>query len=493
VEVVVEPVRGGRTDAELRVREQALDRLRQHMGRRVPEDGAAIVGVNGDGLHLIAIEQFVGQVPLLSGNRRRDHLWPVGKQHSSPGAGGHRTLQRDACMLDGDLKLGHAPTPSDAVSRAETTYSRCYLWRTDWSSEYRAERDPDLVRHCPARIILPSMGTCMMGQGWHTPCQLARPTTRVGARDTDVRGGIMPDQGALRWLSQKAAAGLKEMPSNGSWAVSKVLSPPSVEQATGGARDTIRRASAAAQDKMPLVGDSLDVRLKRAREATERAQRAEDEALADARQAKELADAAKAANDDGRRRVRETRSEAAEHVKQRITEARRRADAMVEEEKARARTEADESIRRVSDDVGSRIEQARERAEQAQEQAESRIAQAAEQMAGARRLADEAAEAALAAAADARSRAEELVDEARRQAGSMTDQVADAQEIQQEAASSAAATATQLRKPNVAADVNAMTKKELMDLATAMGVERRGSMNNEQLVRAVNRESKKQS
>jgi hypothetical protein len=114
-------------------------------------------------------------------------------------------------------------------------------------------------------------------------------------------------------------------------------------------------------------------------------------------------------------------------------------------------------------------------------------------MAGARQLADEAAEAALAAAADARSRADELVDEARRQAGSMSEQVADAQEIQQEAAGSAAATATQLRKPNVAADVNSMTKNELMDLATAMGVERRKSMNKQQLLRAVNRESKKQS
>ena len=52
VEVVVEPVRDRRADAELRLGVQLLDGLGEHVRRRVPDDAAARLGVGGDRLHL---------------------------------------------------------------------------------------------------------------------------------------------------------------------------------------------------------------------------------------------------------------------------------------------------------------------------------------------------------------------------------------------------------------------------------------------------------
>jgi len=164
---------------------------------------------------------------------------------------------------------------------------------------------------------------------------------------------------------------------------------------------------------------------------------------------------------------------------------------MVEEERAKAQAEADDTVRKVSVDVDGRVEKTRERADAAQEKAQASIADATEQMADARRLADDAAEAAQNAAAEAQRQAEELAAEARRHAGATTSQVAEAETVQRQAAGAAAEVTTQLRSPDVDGDVKSMTKGELMDLAVALGVEGRTSMNKQQLVAAVNRESKK--
>ena len=52
VEVVVEAVGDRRPDAELGVREQILHRLSQHVGGRVPDHAAPVVGVRGDRDHI---------------------------------------------------------------------------------------------------------------------------------------------------------------------------------------------------------------------------------------------------------------------------------------------------------------------------------------------------------------------------------------------------------------------------------------------------------
>lgn len=300
----------------------------------------------------------------------------------------------------------------------------------------------------------------------------------------------MGNTNLLRWLSKTAASGVKDLPSNAAWVFSKALAPPPVEKAAGSAKDTARRMSAAVQDTVP-GSHSLDTRLKRAREATERAQTAENEALDQATEAKRLVDEDKAEVEDGRKRIRQAKSAAAEDVKRQVAEARRQADEMVEERRTRAQTKADESVRKVTADVDGRVEKSRERADRAQEGAQQAVSDATEQMAEARRLADEAAKEAQAAAAQAQRRAEELAGEARRHAGATDDQLAEAQHVQQEAAGTAADVTTQLRASEVDGDLKSMNKDELMDLAVALDVDRRASMTKQQLVAAINRESKK--
>lgn len=240
----------------------------------------------------------------------------------------------------------------------------------------------------------------------------------------------------LRWLASSAATGVKDLPSNAAWAVSKAVPSP-VEQAAGGAKNTALRMTAAVQD-LP-ASDSLNSRLQHAREATERAQRAEHKALAEATQAKQLADEHKARVEEGHEQIRQTKAASAEDVKRRVAEVRRTADAMVEDERAKAQAEADDASRKVAADVHSRIEKSRTKAEQAQERAQDAIADAREKMAEARRLADEAAQEAHAAAAEAQRRAEELAGEARRQAGESNGSVVEADMVQQEAVKLAAA------------------------------------------------------
>lgn len=293
-----------------------------------------------------------------------------------------------------------------------------------------------------------------------------------------------------RWLVQRAAIGVKELPSNTAWVVSKALPRP-VENTAGGAKDTARRATAAVQDGLPVGDGSLETRLARAREATDRAQRAEDAALAEAREAKQLADEANAAAEEGRERLRKVKSEGNAKVKQRVADARRRADEIVEGERAKAQGEVDEEVRTVSADVEKDVEKRRERAEATQHKAAASISDATEQMAEARRLADEAAKAAQEAAVQAQRQAEELADDARRRAGERTDQVAEAQKVQRAAAAVASDVTKKLQSPKVNGDVKSMTRNELMALARTLGVESRTSMNKPQLVAAVRRKSKK--
>ncbi|SKT15461.1 Uncharacterised protein [Mycobacteroides abscessus subsp. abscessus] len=51
-EIIVEAVGDRRADAELCLREQLLHGLRQHMGGRVPDDAAAVLGIGRDRLDL---------------------------------------------------------------------------------------------------------------------------------------------------------------------------------------------------------------------------------------------------------------------------------------------------------------------------------------------------------------------------------------------------------------------------------------------------------
>ena len=84
-------------------------------------------------------------------------------------------------------------------------------------------------------------------------------------------------------LSEQARTGLREMPSNAAWLLSRVLKPAeavgtAAESATAGARDRGRKVKAAVVDATPFGGDSVDIRMRRAHDAGERAREAEERA-----------------------------------------------------------------------------------------------------------------------------------------------------------------------------------------------------------------------
>jgi len=63
--------------------------------------------------------------------------------------------------------------------------------------------------------------------------------------------------------------------------------------------------------------------------------------------------------------------------------------------------------------------------------------------------------------------------------------------VQQEAADTAAQIAVEMRQNAPNGSLSSMTKAELVDLASALGLEDASSMTKQELVAAVNRESKK--
>ena len=69
-------------------------------------------------------------------------------------------------------------------------------------------------------------------------------------------------------LSERMRSGLKEMPSNAAWLLSRVREPgdpgSATDSAKAGARDRRRKWSAALVDAAPGGGDSVEIRMKRA-------------------------------------------------------------------------------------------------------------------------------------------------------------------------------------------------------------------------------------
>ena len=103
-----------------------------------------------------------------------------------------------------------------------------------------------------------------------------------------------------RWLVHHAKTAIAELPENAGWLMRRYLTPPPVERAVDEARSGARRMSESIADAVPFGGDSLDLRLHRAREALEDAQRAEQQALRRMREANDLAEREKAVTADGR-------------------------------------------------------------------------------------------------------------------------------------------------------------------------------------------------
>src|SRR6185436_19689223 len=128
------------------------------------------------------------------------------------------------------------------------------------------------------------------------------------------------------WLSEYAKAGLKELPSNAAWLLSKAAQP--AESAGTTAEEKTSEVKASAREKMRGLRDSVieavpgsgedsvgsrmrrarhedspEARMSRAHEAAEDAQEAEDEALALAEEAQRRSEHARAISEECREQV----------------------------------------------------------------------------------------------------------------------------------------------------------------------------------------------
>lgn len=307
----------------------------------------------------------------------------------------------------------------------------------------------------------------------------------------DQGGSDMAGTGAASRLVKAWGSGVKDLPRNTTWLLSKALTPleatkdaagSATQAAGGGLVDMARQAGASVLDVLPM-GDSIELRLQRARAAADEAQQAEEEAVREAEEAKARSDEARQVAERCRAYVRDVEREQAQEVSDKVAEARREADARVERARASAQADADRVVQRAKAEADDRVAKAREEAEAAQAKAKQTMADATVSLAEARRLADEATEATKAAAEEAHRQAAQLAANADREARSADERVAEAEQVR----SRAAVQRKRNGRTQGAVDLNEMTKTDLLNLATAEDVKGRSAMSKTELVTALKR------
>ena len=166
---------------------------------------------------------------------------------------------------------------------------------------------------------------------------------------------------SVRWVTRQAATGLKDLPRNGAWLLSKALAAPSsmsrtdCDDVTGG----IGSMAVTHVDSLPGVQDAVEIRLKRAEVAVAKAKQAEQDALAEAEHVKELADAAKRVATEGKERVRQAERDAKQDADRRVQAAKEHFAQLLEKEREKAGQAAQQAVERVEADVRAASEKAR--------------------------------------------------------------------------------------------------------------------------------------
>ena len=297
-------------------------------------------------------------------------------------------------------------------------------------------------------------------------------------------------------LLERARTGLREMPSNAIWLLSRALSPvDTIEEAAGSAaanvRDQGRKLEAAVVDAAPVGGDSVDVRIRRAQDAAERAREAEDRAREAAQDAKACAERVKEISERGRQRLQEAGRQSDRDVKQRVAEAEKAAQEFVQHERQAAKTDAEEHRSQVAEEVENEIADAHREAEEARQEAEQLVADASDKLAEAGRLADEAAGAARATAEEAQRQAQELTHQAERQGHAADAKVRATEELRDHLVTTAKQTARALNRETTNG-LSTYSKAELVDLAAELGIRGRSNMTKKELVAALRTASRGQ-
>jgi len=302
-------------------------------------------------------------------------------------------------------------------------------------------------------------------------------------------------------LLERARRGLRDMPSNTSWVVSQLRGPSetigaAADEAASKARDQGRRFSEAVMDAVPSGEDSIQLRMKRAEDAAERARDLEEQAVTAAQEAKERSDYALDVTQRGRAHVKEVNRNTLRVREQRIQQAEREAEELVRRERLAAEEDAERQRRGAYEEVEAETKDAQRAAEEAKERAEGLVGQAREAMQEAKRLADEAAEAARIAAEETQRHAQELARDAAQQARQAEARVDRAEELHGRWEATARQTAAESGRVWTNGDLGQYTKSELMELASSVGIEGRSKMPKNELIaaiRAASRESRTRS
>jgi hypothetical protein len=113
-------------------------------------------------------------------------------------------------------------------------------------------------------------------------------------------------------------------------------------------------------------------------------------------------------------------------------------------------------------------------------------------LAEARRLADEAAEAARSAAQEANRQAQQLQNEAEQRASDAEARLDAVADLRERAAATARQTALELDRETAEGGLDAYKKPELVELAAAIGIEDRTNMTKDELVAAITRAARRQ-
>ncbi len=298
----------------------------------------------------------------------------------------------------------------------------------------------------------------------------------------------------LRWTSHQAATGLKDLPRNTAWLLSKVLAAPSgvTDAATEGVTDSVRRMSVAVAGSLPGTHEAVEIRLRRAEAAVAGAKHAEQEALAEAQRANALAESAKNLSAEGKERVRQAARDGKQEVDRRTQVVREQYAQLVDKEHDKASRDADIALERITAEVQSDIEKAREVAQAAAEMAQDRINSAHQQMAAARSLAAEATAAAERVADEAHQQARAIADDAQQRASSAESVVDGARRTQGALARNTARAVRKEQAQDGPAKLAEHTKGELLELAQPLEVPGASRMTKADLVKAIRSASRAQ-
>ena len=298
-------------------------------------------------------------------------------------------------------------------------------------------------------------------------------------------------------LLKRMRVGLREIPSNAAWLVSRRRSSmdavgTAAEAAAVRARDQGLRLSEAVSDAVPVGEDSIQVQMKRAQAAADRAREAEERAVEAAQEAKARSDHALHVSERGRARVKEVHGETAREQERRIRQAEKDAEALLRRERLAAQEEVEQRRHAVHAEVEEESERAQREAEASQQRAAELVEDAREKVAEAKRLADESAEAASAAAEQAHRHAQQLARDAEQPAREAEAQVGLAEELRQRSAATSRRIADEGGDgAPMNEDLQEYKKSELVELASTIGIEGRTNMTKDELVAAIRKASRR--